>query len=193
MVSSDCVICPRSRRTLCCLRCIDIAILESGRRKQGLISEEGTALTAKRTEHVVLATPSREEVVIGAMEVFFRDVAAHAEQSASGVTDPVERVDAYLATRASDMSTMSQGRYEYRMSNDAIRGIYGSAVDACAELLANYLARLSRWIAFVPWAQRSLPAQRVCWPSASGSMICTGLAPGLPRLARHSFISCWQP
>lgn len=183
MVSEDCVICPRSRRNLCCLVCSHIAILESGRRKHGPISEEGIALTAKRTEHVVLATPSREEVVIGAMDVFFRNVAAHSEQCASGVTDPVERVDAYQATRASDMSTMSQDRCEYMMSNDAIRGICGSAVDACAELLANYLARLSRWIAFVPWAQRSLPAQRVRWPSASGWTICTGPARGLRRLA----------
>lgn len=37
------------------------------------------------------------------------------------------------------MSTMSQERYEYMMSNDAMRGIYRSSVDATAELLANYL------------------------------------------------------
>lgn len=140
-MSSDCVICPRSRRTLCCLPCMHIAILESGRRKQHPIFEEGTALTAERREHVILATPSREEVVIGAMHVFLRNVAAHAEQRVSGVSDPTERVEAYLATRASDMSTLSQDRYEYMMSNDAMRAIYRSAVDASAELLANYLRK----------------------------------------------------
>ena len=142
MVSSDCVICPRSRRTLCCLPCTHTAILESGRRKPGPISEEGTALTAKRTEHVSTGETQRKEVVIGAMDVSFRNVAAHAEQSASGVTHPVEELDAYLAIRASDMSTMSQDRHEYMMSNDPIRGIYGSAVDACTQLLANYLRQV---------------------------------------------------
>lgn len=139
MVSADCVICPRSRRTRCCPPCLHIAILESGRRKQRPIFEEGTALTVERRAHVILATPSREEVFIGAIDVFFRNVAAHAEQCVSGVTDPVERVEAYLAVRASDMSTMSQERYECMMSSDVLRGIYRSTVDASAQLLANYL------------------------------------------------------
>lgn len=47
-----------------------IAILESGGRKQRHIFEEGTALTAERREHAILAAPSREEVGIGAMDVF---------------------------------------------------------------------------------------------------------------------------
>lgn len=82
---------------------------------------------------------SKEYLVTTAIKHFFRDATAHIEDRVAGITDPSERIAAYLAGVGTEMRRMSPACYQDMVGHDATRDIYAVNSAAAARRVREYI------------------------------------------------------
>jgi AcrR family transcriptional regulator len=82
---------------------------------------------------------SKEYLVTIAVRHFFRDATAHVEERVAGISDPAQRIAAYLAAVGAEMRRMSPACYEDMVSHDATSGIYAVNSAAAARRVREYI------------------------------------------------------